>query len=86
MSVPEDRLTEHEPHAGNGLQAAPRGAVEVGDRVTAVLRAAEEAAEQIRVDAHAEAADVLRTAEQEAAGRAEQARREAETLRADAER
>jgi hypothetical protein len=58
---------------------------QLGDRVAAVLRAAEEAAEQIRTDAQAAAEQVTRQAEQEAKARLEESRREAVRVLSDAE-
>lgn len=62
-----------------------RDFTQFGDRVASVLRAAEEAAEQIRMDASAAAQQMTRQAEQEAKARLEQARREADRLRAEAD-
>jgi cell division septum initiation protein DivIVA len=68
-------------------KSAPPDVTQVGDRVAAVLRAAEEAAEQIRMDAQAAAEQMTRQAEQEAKARLEEARKEADRVRtaADAE-
>jgi hypothetical protein len=75
--------------AGETVQhrSAPPDVTQVGDRVAAVLRAAEEAAEQIRADAQAAAEQMRRQAEQEAEARLEESRKEAERVRtaADAE-
>ena len=67
--------------------SAPPDVTQVGDRVAALLRAAEEAAEQIRMDAQAAAEQMTRQAEQEAKARLEESSKEAERLRtaADAE-
>jgi hypothetical protein len=65
--------------------APPPDVTELGDRVAAVLRAAEEAAEQIRTDAQAAAEQVRRQAEQEAKARLEDSRREAVRVLSDAE-
>jgi hypothetical protein len=85
------------PVAGGGDRAEPardepvhetpthRDYAQFGDRVASVLRAAEEAAEQIRADARAAAQEMTRQAEQEAKARLEQARREADRLRAEAD-
>ena len=51
----------------------PTGAAQVGERVAAVLSAAEAAAEQIRIDARREAVEIL-----------EQAKHEADAIRAEA--
>ena len=66
-------------------ESAPPDVTELGDRVAAVLRAAEEAAEQIRTDAQAAAEQVRRQAEQEAKARLEDSRREAVRVLSDAE-
>lgn len=66
-------------------ESAPPDVTELGDRVAAVLRAAEEAAEQIRTDAQAAAEQVRRQAEQEAKARLEESRREAVRVLSDAE-
>jgi hypothetical protein len=58
---------------------------QLGDRVAAVLRAAEEAAEQIRTDAQAAAEQVTRQAEHEGKARLEESRREAVRVLSDAE-
>jgi cell division septum initiation protein DivIVA len=58
---------------------------QLGDRVAAVLRAAEEAAEQIRTDAQAASERVTRQAEHEAKARLEESRREAVRVLSDAE-
>jgi hypothetical protein len=62
-----------------------RDYAQFGDRVASVLRAAEEAAEQIRADARAAAQGMTRQAEQEAKARLEQSRGEADRLRAEAD-
>jgi hypothetical protein len=58
---------------------------QLGDRVAAVLRAAEEAAEQIRTDAQAATEQMTRRAEHEAKARLEESRREAVRVLSDAE-
>jgi hypothetical protein len=63
---------------------ASRDYAEFGDRVAAVLQAAEEAAEQIRADAKAAAEQMTLQAEQEANTRLEESRREAERVRTEA--
>jgi hypothetical protein len=65
--------------------SAPLEVRELGDRVAAVLRAAEEAAEQIRADAQAAAEQVRREAEQEATARLEESSRKAVRVLSDAE-
>jgi hypothetical protein len=66
-------------------ESAPPEITQLGDRVAAVLRAAEEAAEQIRMDAQAAAEQVTRQAEQGANARLEESRREAVRVLSDAE-
>jgi hypothetical protein len=65
-------------------KTASRDYAEFGDRVAAVLQAAEEAAEQIRADAKAAAEQMTLQAEQEANTRLEEASREAERVRTEA--
>jgi vacuolar-type H+-ATPase subunit E/Vma4 len=70
------------------LAAAPERAkeyTEVGDAVAGVLRAAEEAAEQIRGDARAQAEAILARAREAADTRIEELTREAVRTRSDAE-
>jgi cell division septum initiation protein DivIVA len=59
---------------------------DVGDRIAAILNAAEEAAERIRTTARDEAADILRHAHETGASRVEELTREPERLRDDAAR
>jgi hypothetical protein len=66
-------------------EAVEPDVTQLGDRVAAVLRAAEEAAEQIRTDAQAAAEQVTRQAEHEAKARLEESRREAVRVLSDAE-
>jgi hypothetical protein len=66
-------------------EAVEPDVTQLGDRVAAVLRAAEEAAQQIRTDAQAAAEQVTRQAEQEAKARLEESRREAVRVLSDAE-
>ena len=94
-----DKVSAHRPHA-RGKQvtdesqvqspqeqapAAGRAYAELGDRVAAVLQAAEEAAEQIRSEADAAAEQVTRQAEQESRSRLEQAKSEAQRVRVEAD-
>ena len=58
---------------------------QLGDRVAHVLNAAEEAANQIRVDARREGVRIIQEAEATAATRVDELTREAEQLREDAE-
>ena len=72
----------------NPLAAVPertKAFTEVGERVAGVLRAAEDAAEQIRADARSEAAAVVERAHEDAAARIQELTRAAEQTRADAE-
>ena len=63
-----------------------RAYTDIGERVAGVLRAAEEAAEQIKADARDEASDLRREAEDEAEARSREAADESEHLRTAAER
>jgi hypothetical protein len=60
------------------------GYSEIGDRIAAILNAAEEAAERIRTTARDEAAGILRHAHETAAHRVEELTREPERLRDEA--
>jgi cell division septum initiation protein DivIVA len=60
-------------------------ATEVGDRVTAVLAAAEQAADELRADARAESERLVREAEERAQQRVEEIAGEPERLLAEAE-
>lgn len=62
-----------------------RGYGDVGDAVAGVLRAAEEAAEKIRSDAHTQALDIVERAQEDASARIAELTREAEQTRADAD-
>jgi alanyl-tRNA synthetase len=64
--------------------AAPQATSEVGDRIAAILDAAEASAERIRTQAREEAAEILRHAHAEAATRAEELSREPQRLRDEA--
>jgi hypothetical protein len=76
---------------GGGSSSSERetsasGAVsDVGARVSAILSAAEAAAEEIRVSGRQQVDDILRRAETDAAKRIEQLTAEAERIRVDAE-
>jgi hypothetical protein len=65
--------------------AAGRGYTELGDRVAAVLQAAEEAAAQIRFDANAAAEQVTREAEEESRSLLENSKSEAQRVRVEAD-
>lgn len=66
--------------------AASRDFSQLGDRVAAVLQAAEEAAEQIRNDASTTAEQLTREARQESSSLLENAKNEAQRLRVEADR
>jgi hypothetical protein len=66
-------------------ESALSDVTQLGDRVAAVLRAAEEAAEQIRTDAQAAAERITSQAEHDAKARLEESRREAVRVLSDAE-
>jgi cell division septum initiation protein DivIVA len=68
------------PDAANG-----RAYDDVGAGVTAILQAAEEAADNIRADARKQAADLIHEAEEAVAARLQALTRDAEKLRSDAE-
>jgi hypothetical protein len=76
---------DHARETASEHTSAPPEVRELGDRVAAVLRAAEEAAEQIRTDAQAAAEQVRRDAEQEATARLEESSRKAVRVLSDAE-
>ena len=66
--------------------AAPaREYTDVGDAVAGVLRAAEEAAEKIRTEAHTQAREIIDRSTGDAATRVDELTREAERTRRDAE-
>jgi hypothetical protein len=66
--------------------ASSRGYAELGDRVAAVLQAAEQAAEQIHADAETAVEQMTRKAEQESKTLLEEAKSEAQRLRVEADR
>jgi hypothetical protein len=66
--------------------AASRDFSQLGDRVAAVLQAAEEAAEQIRTDATTAAEQMTREAKQESTSLLESAKNEAQRVRVEADR
>jgi ribonuclease Y len=72
--------SDQTPHSGQS-----RGYEDVGDAVAGVLRAAEEAAEKIRGEAHTQALEVVERAQGEASTRIAELTREAERTRSDAE-
>jgi cell division septum initiation protein DivIVA len=61
------------------------GSAGVGARVTSILEAAEQAAEQIRSDALREAAETMKRAEADAEARIQELTREADRVRAEAD-
>jgi hypothetical protein len=75
----EAKSTEQETPAGS------RDYTALGDRVAAVLQAAEEASAQMRNDAHVAAEQMTRQAEQEAKSLLEDAKAEAQKLRLEAD-
>jgi hypothetical protein len=79
----EDATPEFEPRESEDKPADGYG--DVGARVTSILGAAEQAAEQIRSDALREAADIMRRAEADAEVKIDELTREAERIRAEAD-
>ena len=63
----------------------PRGYGDAGDAVAGVLRAAEEAAQKIRGEAHTLALDIVERAQEDASARIAELTREAERTRSDAD-
>lgn len=84
MGSPEDENAELETNGGDE-EKPTNGSRDVGSRVTGILEAAEQAAEQIRSDALREAHDTMRRAEADAQGRIEELTREAGRVRAEAD-
>src|SRR5206468_10472983 len=84
VGSPEDENAEFETNGGDEEKPA-NGSRYVGSRVTGILEAAEQAAEQIRSDALREAHDTMRRAEADAQVRIEELTREAERVRAEAD-
>jgi FtsZ-binding cell division protein ZapB len=79
---PEDAMSEFEPRAE---ERPANDHAEVGARVTGILAAAEQTAEQIRSDALREAHETIRRAEADAQVRIEELTRETERVRAEAD-
>ena len=79
------RPDETRGEAEQRVTAAAAGYTDVGSRVSGILAAAEEAAEQIRADAQAEVAETLRRAENDAAARVDELTREPQRIRGEAE-
>lgn len=84
MGSPEDENAELETNGGDEEKPA-NGSRDVGSRVTGILEAAEQAAEQIRSDALREAHDTMRRAEADAQIRIEELTRETERTRVEAD-
>jgi cell division septum initiation protein DivIVA len=68
-----------------GQSGQSRGYGDVGDAVAGVLRAAEEAAQKIRGDAHRQALDIVERAQEDASARIAELTREAQRTRSDAD-
>jgi hypothetical protein len=84
VGSPEDEQPEFETNTRDE-ETPTNGSRDVGSRVTGILDAAEQAAEQIRSDALREAHDTMRRAEADAQVRIEELTREAERIRAEAD-
>jgi vacuolar-type H+-ATPase subunit E/Vma4 len=69
----------------SGAEGSSAGYAEVGERIAAILNAAEASAEQIRTHARDEAAEILRHAHETAASRVTELTREPERLRDEAQ-
>jgi hypothetical protein len=83
VGSPEDTMSEFEP--GEQEEKPGNGSAGVGAKVTSILEAAEQAAEQIRSDALREAAETMKRAEADAETRIEELSREAERVRLEAD-
>jgi hypothetical protein len=77
-ALPDDDFRREDDRPANG-------SADVGARVTGILDAAEQAAEQIRADALRQAHETMRRAEADAEVRIEELSREAERVRAEAD-
>jgi cell division septum initiation protein DivIVA len=84
VGSPEDENAEIETNGGEE-EKPTNGSRDVGSRVTGILEAAEQAAEQIRSDALREAHDTMRRAEADAQARIDELTREAERTRRQAD-
>jgi vacuolar-type H+-ATPase subunit H len=84
VGSPEDEQPEFET-SGSDEETPANGSRDVGSRVTGILEAAEQAAEQIRSDALREAHETIRRAEANAKVRIEELTREAERTRGEAD-
>jgi hypothetical protein len=80
---PEDESSELD--TGQFEEKATNEYADVGARVTGILEAAEQAAEQIRSDSLRQAHETMRGAEADAQARIEELTREAERVRAEAD-
>jgi hypothetical protein len=78
--------TTEETQTPAGESAPPRASTEVGQRIAAILDAAEASAEKIRGDARSEATQIVRQAHERAANRMEELTREPERIRDEAAR
>ena len=83
VGIPEDTMSEFEP--GQTDDRPANESAGVGARVTSILEAAEQAAEQIRSDALREVSETMRRAEADAQVRIEELTREAERVRNEAD-
>jgi hypothetical protein len=83
VGSPEDTMSELE--TGQSSERPANESAEVGARVTGILEAAEQAAEQIRSDALREGSETMRRAEADAQARIEELTREAERVRLEAD-
>jgi hypothetical protein len=83
VGIPEDTMSEFEPGQTDDRPASESAGV--GARVTSILEAAEQAAEQIRSDALREVSETMRRAEADALVRIEELTREAERVRNEAD-
>jgi hypothetical protein len=83
VGSPEDTMSELE--TGQSSERPANESAEVGARVTGILEAAEQAAEQIGSDALREASETMRRAEADAQARIEELTREAERVRLEAD-
>lgn len=83
MGSPED--VSSEPDTGQFEERVANEYSDVGSRVTGILEAAEQAAEQIRSDSLRQAHETMRRAEADAQARIEELTREAERVRVEAD-
>jgi hypothetical protein len=83
VGSPEDTMSEFD--AEESEETPAHGSAGVGARVTSILEAAEQAAEQIRSDSLREAAETIKRAEADAEVRIQELTRESERVRAEAD-